>query len=296
MGYAAKILADSITNDGCRLTTFEVTLPRIVLAELNTHRMLSRNSASSRAIPVLKRIKSVVDDPFIPEAFGRNQKGMQAGGELDPEATARAVAAWLDARDAAVRHAHELAKLEVHKQLANRLLEPFLWHTVVLSATEWENFDALRCHPDAQPEIRKPSEMMRDLRASSVPAKIRYGEWHTPYLSAEEQEELIRLHGFSHTETLLVSIGRCARVSVKTHDGTLDPRADADLASRLRKSGHMSPLEHVAQAFPLPVWDVATRGRPAVYEDGFMGNFRGWKQFRKGIPHESNFALVQGST
>jgi hypothetical protein len=278
MGYAAKVLKDSITTDGARLTTFEVTFPRIVLAEFNTHRMLSRNSASSRAIPVLKRIKAVVDDPFVPESFGKNQAGMRAETAVDSEAALLAQAAWFDARDAAVRHAHALAKLDVHKQLANRLLEPFLWHTVIVSATEWENFDALRCSAAAQPEIRKPAEMMRDARAASTPERLRFGQWHTPMLDEGEALQLLA-QDFSADDVLLVAVGRCARVSYLTHDGIRDPRADVELAKRLRSSGHMSPFEHVAEAYP-------------IAREDFIGNFRGWKQYRKTIPNEDNFAKV----
>lgn len=281
MGYAAKILKDSITNDGARLTTFEVTIPRIVLAEFNTHRMLSRNSASSRAIPVAKRIQTVKEDPFIPEAFGRNKKGMQAGGLLDEDANAKARALWLDGRDEAIRIAEGLASLEVHKQLANRVLEPYLWHTIVVSATEWDNWDALRCHEAAQPEIRKPAETMRELRLSNVPKVLRFGQWHLPYVEDDEADELLRVNGFSSNELAYISAGRCARVSVKTFDGTTDPRADLDLAIRLRSAGHMSPLEHPAQAYALE------------HAHEFMGNFRGWKQLRKTVRNEHNFALIE---
>lgn len=281
MGYAAKILKDSVTADGARLTTFEVTIPRIVLAEFNTHRMLSRNSASSRAIPVEKRIAAVESDPFVPEAFGRNQKGMQAAEELADQDAADARAAWMFAATDACRHARRLAGIGVHKQLANRLLEPFLWHTVIASATEWDNFFALRDNAAAQPEIAKPVRLMRAALAESEPSRLRFGQWHTPFVDFDEAASLAAA-GFSADEILLVSVGRCARVSYLTHDGIRDPRADVDLALRLRSSGHMSPFEHVAQAYAL---DLAHE---------FVGNFRGWKQYRKTIRNEHNFALVAG--
>ena len=281
MGYAAKILKDSVTTDGARLTTFEVTIPRIVLAEFNTHRMLSRNSASSRAIPVERRIAAVESDPFVPEAFGRNQKGMQAAEELADQDAADARAAWMFAATDACRHARRLAGIGVHKQLANRLLEPFLWHTVIASATEWDNFFALRDNAAAQPEIAKPVRLMRAALAESEPSRLRFGQWHTPFVDFDEAASLAAA-GFSADEILLVSVGRCARVSYLTHDGIRDPRADVDLALRLRSSGHMSPFEHVAQAYAL---DLAHE---------LVGNFRGWKQYRKTIRNEHNFALVAG--
>lgn len=146
MPYNVEIVLDS-ASQGVRLTTFLVTFPRIILAEVNTHRMLSRSYESSRAVPIEKRITAAIDDPFVPKVFARNRRGMQAGEPLDPVAAGDALRCWLDARDAAVFQARLLAGLGVHKQLANRILEPFSWVTGVLTATQWDNFFALRCHP-----------------------------------------------------------------------------------------------------------------------------------------------------
>ena len=164
----------------------EVTFPRIVLAEFNTHRVLSRNSASSRAIPVEKRIAALELDCFEPEAFGKNQKGMQASEDLRSEDDVMARMAWRKASTEAIASAKALASLGVHKQLANRLIEPFCWHTVIVTATEWDNFYALRCSPDAQPEIRKVAEMMRDVHEASRPTYLDFGEWHLPLLQDDE--------------------------------------------------------------------------------------------------------------
>ncbi len=275
MGYSAKILLDSISEAGSRLTTFEITFPRIVLAEFNTHRMFSRNSASSRAIPVEKMIKRVIDDPFVPTYWGKNQPGMQAAEELDDMAAETARETWLSARDSAVRHVRSLIGpgTEVHKQIANRLLEPFMYHTCIVTATEWENFFALRCHPDAQPEIRKIAVMVRDLYLDNFPTKLYSGEWHRPLIQPYEE-----LH-YGTAELNFVSSGRCARVSYLTHDGKRDPEADITLARRLATSGHMSPLEHVA----------VSMGDTVMY-----GNFKGWGQFRKSFPNEDNFGAING--
>lgn len=286
MGYSAKVLADSVSLDGERLTTLEVTFPRIVLAEFNTHRMFSRNSASSRAIPVEKRIAMVEADPFVPDVFGKNQKGMQAYTGLDDAESRLARETWMVAANNAVFSARRLAEVGVHKQLANRLLEPFLWHTVIVSATEWSNFFALRCNPDAQPEIRRPAEMMRAAMALSTPKKVGYRGWHRPLL--EEDEAVLRHDSnFSEEELCLVSVGRCARVSYLTHDGRRDPMADIELARRLKSSGHMSPFEHVAQP---------ERQYGAMFAadigSGCFSNFRGWRQLRKDIPNEADFSKV----
>lgn len=286
MGYAARVLADSVTTRGHethRLTTIEVTFPRIVLAEFNTHRAFSRNSASSRAIPVEKRIAMVEADPFIPEEFGRNQRGMQASEQLGTQDAQRAREIWKSACYYAIGHARKLAALGVHKQLANRLIEPFCWHTVICTATEWENFFALRCNPDAQPEIRRAADLMRAAYNSSVPKRLDPGMWHMPLLP--DAIELVNA-GFTVEEMCRISVGRCARVSYLTHDGVRDPQADLELCARLQLSGHMSPFEHVAR--PLTDDDIADRGLSSYRP--FVGNFCGWLQLRKELPNEDNFA------
>jgi hypothetical protein len=139
MSYACRIEKDSVNRWGNRLTTFEVTFPRIVLAEFNTHRVLSRNSASSRAIPVEKQIAKIESDLFLPVYWGKNQKGMQADEELSPTLIEMSEFCWAGASEMAVARARTLLDLGVHKQITNRLLEPFMWHTAVVTATEWDN-------------------------------------------------------------------------------------------------------------------------------------------------------------
>lgn len=124
--YECKVLADSVSPEGARLTTMEVTFPRIILAEMNTHRVFSRNSASSRAIPIKKRIEMVKKHPYVPQYWGKLQKGMAADEQIDRELRQQAEETWLDARDHAVKYAEELAILGIHKQTVSRLLEPFL--------------------------------------------------------------------------------------------------------------------------------------------------------------------------
>lgn len=304
--FKAKMLKDSISEDGIRLTTMEVTYPRIVLAEFNTHRTKSRNSASSRAIPVEKQIKKILENPFLPFYWGKNQKGMQADQELSISEQTEATKEWLEARDDMVRHAQKLLEIGVHKQITNRLLEPFMWHTVICTASEWENFFALRCHKDAQPEIRKISELMRELYQNHTPDLAGEGYWHLPLVYTAhgqlvnptdfDDAEIIAKETETHWMEVLkkVSAGRCARVSYLTHDGRRDLRADIELCDRLRTSGHMSPLEHVAR--PL-TWYEAHCIKPSPDRKRhpgtvFSGNFRGWQQFRKEIPNEENFAKV----
>lgn len=264
MAYACRLEADSISPGGLRLVTMVVTYPRIVHSELMTHRAFSRSSASNRAIPVAKKIQTVLDDPFIPESWGTNQKGMQAGEELAADNAHSARQKWLQARDEAVRAAQYLMGLNVHKQITNRLLEPFSWITVIITATEWSNFFGLRCHPDAQPELRKIAEMMRGAQALSVPRRVPVGWWHLPFTTEEEQASV------PITSLRRIAVGRCARVSYETHDGKRDTSADIELADRLRVATppHAASWEHVAT--------------PAFLEDRtcVRGNFFGWHQLR----------------
>jgi hypothetical protein len=272
VSYSVKILADSKAPSGHRLTTFEVTFPRLVLAEFNTHRMLSRNSASSRAIPVEKMREKVRINPLMPVYWGRNQKGMQAAEELVGWRLRIARFAWLLLSRVSLLVAWLFSKLDVHKQIANRLLEPWLWQTVIVSATEYENFFALRCHPDAQPEIRRIAEMMRDLYRSSTPKPLAVGEWHLPLV---DDYDRLRLDGFSLQDIIKICVGRCTRVSYLTHHGVRDPKADIELCGKLLVSGHMSPFEHAARAEGTAVQS---------------GNFTGFTQYRKTISGEALFA------
>lgn len=311
MPFDAKVLADSRSPAGYRLTTLEATFPRFILAEFNTHRVFSRNSASSRAIPIVKQLRRVLEDPYVPIEFGTNQPGMQADAPLSGAKLDAAEREWLAARDDAVRRVLGLVAdrdeveaeddlgaaldqveeairnkaqpeswLNVHKQVANRLLEPFMWHTVIVTATEWENFWNLRCHSDAQPEIRLIAERMRAATQASEPVQVAPGEWHLPLIRPEDHEE-----GRSTEDLLKVSVGRCARVSYLTHAGVRDLDADIELYERLLSSGHMSPLEHPAQ--PLSAEEL---------EAGeWSGNFRGWRPYRKLVPDEAN-PLGKGAT
>lgn len=295
MAFSARVIADSVSPLGVRLTTFEVTLPRIVLSEFNTHRVFSRNSASSRAIPVPKRIEQVLSDPFIPNYWGANQKGMQAKASLEAAAAEAAEAVWMEALASAVESAKKMQDIGAHKQLANRLLEPFMWQTIIVTATEWANFFALRDNEMAQPEIHEAARLMRAAYTASTPTLIGYGEWHLPLIQPEERDGKFE---FSE-EARKISSARCARVSYLTHDGIRDLAADLVLYERLVSGGHMSPLEHVAT----PVKPIMVQVDEKLY-DGLgrvstmkkwieipqdLGNFRGWKQLRKFVPHEEDF-------
>ncbi len=322
MGFSARVVADSISPQGSRVTTLEVEMPRIVLAEFNTHRVFSRNSASSRAIPVHKQIEKLLREPFVPGRFGINQKGMQSFAWLDGLAHDEAVGIWLRGRDRAVTTALELilgeerasdifkyrpkageyvtfdrleagfekAKkliikelnkddpaeveiLNVHKQLANRGLEPYMWHIVIVTATAWRNFMALRIDKHAQAEIRRPAELMLDAMKGSTPKELGDDEWHTPFIQPDEEDTL-------STETKIkVSCARCARTSYLTHNNVRDINEDLTMYDRLAGPGHMSPMEHACR--PLKDGEVQ------------KGNLLGWHQHRADLPHEDDFSKIK---
>lgn len=265
MAYTVKILLDSINPMGKRLTTWEITYPRFVHAEFMTHRMFSRNAASSRAIPISKMIEKVKLDPAMPVYWGTNQKGMQAGEELSAELIANAKYDWLIARDAAIKTVQHLTSTyNLHKQIANRLLEPWMFITVIMSTTEIDNFFDLRCLPDAQPEIKKLADMMRVAYNLSKPTLIKDGNWHLPMILPEEFELDIEI-------LKKISVARCARVSYLTHDGVRDYDKDIELCDKLAASGHWSPFEHAACS-------TFSKDRPS-------GNFRGWIQYREFVDY-----------
>lgn len=273
MQTKAEIICDSIGPSNVRLTTFRLVFPRFILPEFNTHRMFSRNASSSRAIPVNKHIEIIKNTPFIPLAFNRNSKGMQGGEVLDEESQLCSRTEWLRARDAAVFSAEEFVKLGVAKQYANRILEPFSWSTVVCTATDWDNFFALRCHEAAQPEIHALADQMYDAYYSTNPERRRDGQWHLPFIT--EMDGI--LNPFADYELFIkCSVARCARVSYLNHDGTSSTvEQDLQLYERLLGSApvHASPAEHQAMAI----------GDPNVRS----GNFRGWIQYRKTLKDEN---------
>jgi hypothetical protein len=279
----AKVICDSINKSGHRLTTFEIRFHRFVLAEFNTHRVFSRSSASSRAVPVHKFLDRVRSTPAYPAAWPAEQSGMQGGEALSPEHTAEAVAFWHDAADDMALIAETLVDIGVHKSVTNRLLEPFLMHTVICTATSYENFFGLRCNPLAQPEIRIAAEMMQKAYWDSKPTPLAVGQWHLPYLSDEEIAEL-------GDDARKVSAARCARVSYLTHDGTRDPAKDVELFEKLANAdpAHSAPLEHVAT----PNLDNVHRVRTLagqVLELPKYSNFLGFHQFRFDIEAQKGY-------
>jgi thymidylate synthase ThyX len=283
----AELIKDSVSPAGVRLSTFVLTYPRFIHAEFMTHRMLSRNASSSRAIPVHKFMEAITQNPAMPISFSKNCKGMQAKEAIENQDDA--IKIWLEARDAMMGFVQRLSDLGVHKQHANRLLEPFQHITVIASATDWANFFGLRCHPDAQPEFQALASDMWSIYSSQQPKELIEGEWHLPFVTDEEFNELRRLFMgtesdyFDLLKTLTKrSVARCARVSYNTHDGSANTiEKDVELYDRLVAGEplHASPTEHQAMA-------LADGNRRS-------GNFNGWSQYRKTLRNE-NIVKFQG--
>lgn len=313
----AKMICDSMFRRS-RLCSVEVEFPRPYLAEFNTHARFSRNSASSRAMPTLKRLITVLKRPYVPNSFGTNKAGMQAGEFLSGSDQEKAVANWLVGRDIAVIQAFYLAgghdeimqaakkagmekegtclceqttelvkKYEfskflfqqdrgLHKQHANRVIEPYSFHTVITTATHWRNFFGLRNSNKAQPEANDFGIVIARAIMNSTPVELEIGQWHLPYISMEDREE-------EPDQTILAwaSAGKCARTSYLTHDGVRALGKDLELANDLKGSGHMSPLQH------------PTRPREDGDPDGSWGNYgHVWTQLRKTIPNEGDFTKL----
>lgn len=301
----SEIIADSLSPNGKRLTTFLLEFPRFILAELNTHRSLSKNAASSRAIPFEKFVQQIKDNPAMPEFWGKNQSGMQAKEELSNDEIYQfspyldggvdkwsgmgkkdaAKAIWIDARDSAIKWAEKLNELGCHKQIVNRILEPWFHIRVILSGTEFENFFALRAHPDAQPEFRVLAEKMLENYNNSTPKTLAEGEWHIPFGDSFNNEKLHDIYNEcgspdnDYDDDILeikkkIAVARCARVSYFNFEGKDDYEADIKLCDRLFGSvpRHLSPTEHVAQC---------------MNDDKFYGNFCGFKQYRKFFSDEN---------
>lgn len=274
---AAKIIEDSInTVTGDRITTFLWLYPRMIHSEIMTHRKFSRNAASSRAIPIEKVMKEVLERPARPVFWGANQKGMVADVELPTKAAAEAIRLWDEAGRAAVEQARKFQSIitdegtfSVHKQIVNRIMEPWAHMLTLVTATEYTNFFALRVEPNAQPEFQCLATKTLQLYLTSTPRPLNAGDWHTPFGDmASDSPDALKFTDMK----LKIATGRAARTSYKTIEGSVDVVKDMDLHDRLIANHHMSPTEHCAKAMAAP---------------GQSGNFSGWEQYRKMIPNEN---------
>jgi thymidylate synthase ThyX len=285
-----EILLDSINTSGNRLTTYVLEFPRWILAELNTHRMFSRNTASSRAIPTEKMISMTLENPAMPVFWGKNQAGMQSHVELVGEELQHAKDAWFRARDRAVESAKDLLECGMHKQYVNRTIENFLHVRTILTASEYGNFFSLRAHKDAQPEFQALAFMMLEKYNASTPKELATGQWHVPFGDKFDNDKIFDTDAWKEETDgmalemsgdmssylinykIKIATARCARVSYLNFEGKDDYNNDIKLHDQLAASGHWSPFEHCAMA---------------NWNSGNSGNFKGWTQYRKGFPIEN---------
>lgn len=268
----AKIIQDSISPEGVRLTTFHLRYWRAIHAELMTHRVFSRNARSSRAVPSKVLLS---EDIFIPR-FGMNKPGMQSDIKADGELQAKWAQEWRHLAAYCREWVTKWSAEDMHKQHANRPLEWFGWIDVLVSSTDWNNFWALRISEYAQPEFDDLATLMRTIMDESSPKLLEPGEWHLPYITYDEMANL------PLGDRQKISVARCARLSYKPFDGKADYEAEIERYNKLMVSRpvHASPAEH--QATP-DCFDVRDRtwDQPELH-----GNFEGWVQFRKTIPGE----------
>lgn len=294
----AEIICDSINDCGDRLTSWVLTYPRFIHSEVMTHRVLSRNASSSRAIPTAKILKTIDENPASPEFWGANEAGMQAHAELSDDdlvyfdrramvlddelvvvdsdsyvekvCFGRKTAAqmlWQKASKCAIFHATQLAKVGCHKQIVNRVTEPFSHITVLVTGTYFENFFVLRAHEDAQPEFRILAYKMLELYNANKPQHLKDGDWHIPF--GDKMDENLTID-----DKLKIATARCARLSYLTFDNESSKEKDFELHDRLLKSGHFSPFEHSAQA---------SCSNFVPYSNFGLG----WLQYRKTILNEN---------
>lgn len=272
--FSVKIIEDSVAEHGGRITSFQLSLPLFIWPEVLTHKKFSRSASSLRATPIGKVLNDVLANPIEPLHWGKAQKGMQAERTMNPIETKAAQGLWRSAMRQAVRHAQDLSSdVDAAKQIANRVVTPFVRVHAIITSTDYENFFALRTHPAAEPHIRALAWLMADAYYQNEPTKQSH---HLPYITQEERSTL-------DMETVQkASMARCARVSYVLHDGT-KPSLEKDLAlaDRLMNPSngtvpddmeppHMSPAEHQATAHADP--------------NHKSGNLDGWVQHRQTLP------------
>lgn len=285
----AEIILDTISDLDAQITTFEITYPRPILAEVNTHGVVAKSTASSRAIPIAKRRADMQLNPYVP-IFTKNKKGMQADEILDAQTAVEARALWIKHLEHAAETSELLEKMDTHKQHANRVLEPFLYTKTVITGTEWRNFFKLRNSKAAQPEFEELAfKMQWALNASQpkAPVVIDGHEYHLPYV---EPDEIDWTENDDYTvagRALNVSSARCARVSYKSlvtgKRSTWEE--DSVLSRNLMDDGHMSPFDHPAIADTASRTDKYRAGNVLYSWDNaaLQGRFYGWIPYRNDL-------------
>lgn len=298
MTVDVKLLQHSCSPDGISMYSFEVEIPRIILAEWNTHGMLNTNAQSSRAVPTKKLIEEVRRNPYMPPYWGKNQKGMQAYEECnEPVKGDSREAFWDICVQTNCVFAEAFEEAGYHKQIVNRVIEPYSHTKLVISGTEWNNFFNLRIHKDAEPNIREMAIKIYELIYKSDGISLQNGEWHLPYIEYYEDFYGNISYGFngspiSLTEAIRISLACVAQVSYRslnTHPEAID-RIYNSLFPSNGAPIHGSPAQHLATPFKETQckgdWQEGETHRD---RDGYSwsAQLRGWCQYRKLIPNEN---------
>lgn len=304
MTISAKIICDSISkHTNQRITTFELEYPRYILGELNTHRQFSRNTASSRAIPVNVKCAQLITNGAYPVHWGKNQSGMQAKEEIDEQSKQKALEIWENAKLSAIEYAKQLHSLGVHKQITNRILEPFETVKTLVTATNYDNFFNLRCHTDAQPEIKALADLMYKEYQFSIPMVIENGEWHTPYIQRLRDKLNGTLHYYvdgveiDKETAIKISCSCSAQVSYRKNDTSIEKAEKIFDKLVSANPPHLSPFEGCATPINLEFEESEDKGIThfAYSYDGdknkrlipCSGNFQNWIQYRQLIANNT---------
>jgi thymidylate synthase ThyX len=316
--YEVEIVADSISEVGQRITTFVLTYPRFIHGELMTHRVFSRNAMSSRAVPVNKMIEHVESNTAMPIHWGKNKPGMQASEECNEAVTIDLnflldglsykiprEEAWNEGMKLAVAVADGFYQSGYHKQIVNRLIEPYQLMRTVVTATTFENWFWLRDHADAMPEIKWLAGLMNDEYKTSNPKTLHDTEWHMPFYNnggvwsghfeTDNGIEVDR-HGVSLENALKVSASCCAQASFRKADESIEKAIMIYEKLVGMEPAHFSPFEHQAKPVDYPYCNDITElkgidGATHIDVDGnvWSGNFKGWIQHRQLLANDLGY-------
>lgn len=306
----AKIIKDSIYN-GNRVTTFEVVYPRLCHSEVMTHRVFSRNAASSRAIPIDKYIEMIEDDPAKPVEWGLNKSGMQADSVHNNTNICEFI--WKEAAKQAVSYARELQREGLHKQIVNRILEPYMWIKTIITTTEIDNFFWLRDDSEADPTLQALAKAMKQAYEASAPETLKDGEWHLPYVQTarDTSGRIMYLSELDNGDleeidldtAIKISCSCCAQVSYRKLDDSVEKAVSIYDKLVNSRRVHASALEHCATPIiPAKSGQLGVEG----WQEGvthvdrlgqlWSGNFRGFVQYRQLIKNHTCYNYKQNET
>lgn len=290
-GISCKVITDSISEKEIRMTTFELIYPRMIHSEFMTHRMISKNASSSRAVPIQKAIENVINNPAYPVYWGKNQAGMQAKEELVGDDKNSANDLWKKGIDFSINLVKEFEILGIHKQIASRWLETGQMIKVVASGTDWSNLMYLRDDEEAQPEFQELARCVRLCFEQSVPTLLYPDEWHVPYVKSYRNSSGTVMYFDSDDVEIDVETAKkisgscCAQVSYRRLNDSREKALEIYDKLFSGRKPHMSPVEHQAT----PIFKNWEHGVTHLDRNGkfHSGNLNGWIQYRQTLPNNA---------